>query len=69
MDWELARVTVYGAKVVLLTEAAAAPNSAQGVDNTSNSVDDASYARLDGILHRFAARHRRPISSSSLISR
>jgi len=58
MDWELARVTVYGAKVVLLTEAAAAPNSAQGVDNTSNSVDDASYARLNGILHRFAARHR-----------
>jgi hypothetical protein len=58
MDWELARVTVYGAHVVLLTEAAAAPDDAQGVGNTSNAVDDASYARLDGILHRFAARHR-----------
>jgi hypothetical protein len=58
MDWELARITTYGAKVVLLTEAAAAPDDAQGVGNTSNAVDDASYARLDGILHRFAARHR-----------
>jgi hypothetical protein len=57
MDWELARVTAYGAKVVLLTEAAAAPDDAQGVGNSSNAVDDASYTRLDGILREFAKRH------------
>jgi len=38
MDWELARITTYGAKVVLLTEAAAAPDDAQGVGNTSNAA-------------------------------
>ena len=54
MDAELARLTVYGAKVVVVTEAAPAPNDAQGVGNTSNSVDDASYGRLDTILGQFA---------------
>jgi len=57
MDWELARLTAYGAKVVLLTEAAAAPNDAQGAGNTSNAVDNESYARLNLILSNFAARH------------
>jgi peptidoglycan/LPS O-acetylase OafA/YrhL len=57
MDWELARLTAYGAKVVLLSEAAAAPDDAQGVGNTSNAVDDAGYARLDRILRQFASRH------------
>jgi hypothetical protein len=57
MDWELARLTAYGAKVVLLTEAAAAPNDAQGAGNTSNAVDNESYARLNSILSNFAARH------------
>jgi hypothetical protein len=57
MDWELARLTAYGAKVVVLTEAAPAPNDAQGAGNTSNAVDDAGYARLNKILARFATRH------------
>ena len=55
MDAELARLTSDGAKVVVLTEAAAAPNDAQGISNTSNAVDDESYARLNRILERFAA--------------
>jgi peptidoglycan/LPS O-acetylase OafA/YrhL len=57
MDWELARLTAYGAKVVLLTEAAPAPNDSQGVGNTSNAVDNEGYSRLNLILARFAARH------------
>jgi len=57
MDWELARLTRYGARVVLLTEAAAAPNDAQGAGNTSNAVDNESYARLNRLLARFAAQH------------
>jgi len=58
MNAELAHLTVYGAKVVVLTEAAAAPNDAQGVDNTSNSVDNASYVRLNTILEEFAEQNR-----------
>jgi hypothetical protein len=57
MNAELARITAYGAKVALVTIAAPAPNDAQGTSNTSNAVDDASYARLDSIDRRFAAAH------------
>jgi hypothetical protein len=57
MDAALARVTRYGAKVVLVTVAAPAPNDAQGATNSSNAVDDAGYARLDSIDRRFAQRH------------
>jgi peptidoglycan/LPS O-acetylase OafA/YrhL/lysophospholipase L1-like esterase len=57
MDAALTRITAYGAKVVLLTVPAPAPNDAQGASNTSNAVDDASYARLDRIDRRFAQRH------------
>jgi lysophospholipase L1-like esterase len=39
---------------VVVTEAPPSPNDAQGVANTSNAVDDASYARLDTILGQFA---------------
>ncbi|MDQ1481068.1 MAG: hypothetical protein QOI44_1929 [Actinomycetota bacterium] len=62
MDWELARLTAYGAKVVVLTEAAPAPNDAQGIDNTSNAVDNESYARLNRILARFATRNARVVT-------
>jgi peptidoglycan/LPS O-acetylase OafA/YrhL len=57
MDDALARLTLGGARVVVVTNAAPAPNDAQGTSNTSNTVDDASYARLDAIERRFAARH------------
>jgi peptidoglycan/LPS O-acetylase OafA/YrhL len=57
MDTELARITEYGAKVALVTVAAPAPNDAEGASNTSNTVDNASYARLDSIDRRFAQRH------------
>jgi hypothetical protein len=62
MDWELARLTAYGAKVVVLTEAAAAPNDAQGAGNTSNAVDNESYSRLNLILSRFAAHNPRRVT-------
>jgi peptidoglycan/LPS O-acetylase OafA/YrhL len=57
MDAELARITAYGARVALITIAAPAPNDAEGTSNTSNAVDDASYARLDSIDRRFAKLH------------
>jgi hypothetical protein len=57
MDAALARLTRHGARVVVLTVAAPAPNDAQGVLNTSNATDDASYTRLDRILRAFACRH------------
>jgi hypothetical protein len=58
MDAALARISRYGAKVVLVTIAAPAPNDADGTTNTSSTVDDASYARLHNIDARFAERHR-----------
>jgi peptidoglycan/LPS O-acetylase OafA/YrhL len=57
MDAALDRITAHDAKVVALTVPAPAPNDAQGTHNTSNAVDDASYARLDSILRRFVERH------------
>lgn len=69
MDGALARLTAGGAKVVVLTVPAAAPNDAQGVANTSNAVDDASYVRLDGILRRFAARHPDAVTLVDLAGR
>lgn len=57
MDEALKRLTRGGAHVMLVTIAAPAPNDAQGTDNTSNAVDDASYVRLASIERRFAKRH------------
>jgi lysophospholipase L1-like esterase len=57
MNDELTRITAYGAKVALVTVAAPAPNDAEGANNTSNAVDNASYARLDSIDRRFAKLH------------
>ncbi len=62
MDLELARLTAYGAKVVVLTEAAPAPNDAQGTGNTSNAVDDAGYVRLGHILARFASSNANAVT-------
>lgn len=69
MDATLARVTAYGAKVVLVTIAAPAPNDAQGTGNSSNAVDDAGYARLDAIDRRFAARHPETVTLVDLAHR
>ena len=69
MDAELAKLTVFGAKVVVLTEAAAAPNDAQGAGNTSNAVDDASYRRLESILGHFAEGHPGQVTLVDLAKR
>jgi peptidoglycan/LPS O-acetylase OafA/YrhL len=58
MDDALARLTAGGARVVILTEAAPAPNPAQGTANTSSKADNDGYVRLNALLRRFQARHR-----------
>jgi hypothetical protein len=58
MDAALDGLTAGGAKVVMVSQPAPAPNDADGADNTSNKVDNASYRRLDRIQRIFAARHR-----------
>jgi hypothetical protein len=55
--------------VALVTAAAPAPNDAQGVLNTSNDIDDASYVRLDAVLHAFARRHPEQVTLIDLGSR
>src|SRR5262249_12930251 len=57
MDAALARLTAYGAHVVMLTEAAPAPNKAQARQHTNDSAQQAGYTRLNVLLRRFAARH------------
>lgn len=69
MDATLDRITAGGAKVVILTVAAPAPNDAQGASNSSNEVDDASYARLDRIVRRFADRHTDEVTLVDLARR
>jgi hypothetical protein len=69
MDQALARVTAYGAKVVLVTVAAPAPNDAQGTNNAGTAADDAGYARLDRIDREFAARHPAQVTLVDLAHR
>jgi hypothetical protein len=57
MDAALARLTAGGAHVALVTEAAPAPNPAQGTLTTSTKADNDGYVRLNALLRRFQARH------------
>ncbi len=57
------------APVALVTTAAPAPNDAQGVLDTSNEIDDASYGRLDAIVREFARRHPDQVTLLDLASR
>jgi hypothetical protein len=57
MDRALALLTAGGARVVLVTEAAPAPNPAQRSEPTDPNADDAGYVRLSALLRRFQARH------------
>jgi peptidoglycan/LPS O-acetylase OafA/YrhL len=57
MDSALARLTAGGARVVLLTEAAPAPNPAEGTVTTDARADTDGYTRLNALLRRFQARH------------
>jgi hypothetical protein len=68
MDFALARVAG-PAPVAVVGVAAAAPNDAPGKMNTSNPVDDASYERLDTVLHDFATRHPAQVHLIDLASR
>jgi len=57
MDGALARLNAGGARVVVVTEAAAAPNPAQRTETTDRRADDAGYVRLNTLLRQFQARH------------
>jgi peptidoglycan/LPS O-acetylase OafA/YrhL len=69
MDAALARLTAGGARVVLITEAGPAPNPAQGTQTTSLKADNDGYVRLNALLRRFQARHRRDVSLVDLATK
>jgi peptidoglycan/LPS O-acetylase OafA/YrhL len=69
MDTALARLTAGGARVVLVTEAAPAPNPAQGIETYDRHADDEGYARLNALLRRFAARHPENVTLFDLAAR
>jgi peptidoglycan/LPS O-acetylase OafA/YrhL len=69
MDSALARLTAGGARVVLVTEAAPAPNPAQGIEAFNRQADDEGYARLNDLLRRFAARHPENVTLFDLAER
>jgi peptidoglycan/LPS O-acetylase OafA/YrhL len=69
MDAALARLTAGGARVVMLTEAAPAPNPAQGTQTTSLKADNDGYVRLNALLRRFQARHRGQVSLVDLATK
>jgi peptidoglycan/LPS O-acetylase OafA/YrhL len=69
MDAALARLTAGGARVVMVTEAAPAPNPAQGTQTTSLKADDDGYARLNALLRRFEARHRDQVTLVDLAAK
>jgi peptidoglycan/LPS O-acetylase OafA/YrhL len=69
MDAALARLTAGGARVVMVTEAAPAPNPAQGTATTSLKADNDGYARLNALLRRFQARHRDDVTLVDLAAK
>jgi peptidoglycan/LPS O-acetylase OafA/YrhL len=69
MDAALARLTAGGAHVVMITEAAAAPNPAQGTQTTSIKADNDGYTRLNALLARFQARHADQVTLVDLASK
>ena len=66
MDATLAQLTANGARVVMVTEAAPAPNPAQGTETFDRAADDAGYGRLNALLQRFAARHPDKVTLADL---
>ena len=69
MDAALARLTAGGARVVMLTEAAPAPNPAQGTETTSPKADNDGYVRLNALLRRFQARHASQVTLVDLAAK
>jgi peptidoglycan/LPS O-acetylase OafA/YrhL len=68
MDAALARFTSVGARVVMVTEAAPAPNPAAATDQVDHKADDAGYVRLSNLLKGFQARHRDTVTLVDLAS-
>jgi SGNH domain (fused to AT3 domains) len=69
MDGALALLTAGGARVVVVTEAASAPNPAQRSETTDPNGDDAGYVRLNALLRRFRARHPNQVTLVDLATK
>jgi peptidoglycan/LPS O-acetylase OafA/YrhL len=69
MDAALDRLTAGGARVVLVTIPAPAPNPAQLTAHTDRDADDAGYLRLNATLRSFRARHRDEVTLVDLASK
>jgi peptidoglycan/LPS O-acetylase OafA/YrhL len=69
MDAALARLRAGGAHVVLVTEAAPAPNPAQATQGTNDVNENAGYGRLNDLLRRFQARHPKDVSLVDLATK
>jgi hypothetical protein len=66
MDAALAQLTAGGAHVVMVTEAAPAPNPAQGTQQSSIAADNAGYVRLNALIRRFALGHPNQVTVADL---
>ena len=69
IDARVQQLTAGGARVFMVTEAAPAPNPAQGTETFDRSADDASYARLNDLLRAFATQHPDKVTLVDLAAR
>ena len=69
MDGAVALLTAGGARAVVVTEAAPAPNPAQRSETTDPKADDAGYVRLNALLRRFQARHPDKVTLADLATK
>jgi hypothetical protein len=69
MEARVHQLTAGGAHVFMVTEAAPAPNPAQGTETFDRAADDASYGRLNQLLRDFAASHADSVTLVDLAAR
>jgi hypothetical protein len=69
MEARVHQLTAGGAHVFMVTEAAPAPNPAQGTETFDRAADDASYGRLNVLLRDFAASHADSVTLVDLAAR
>jgi len=69
MEGRVQQLTANGARVFMVTEAAPAPNPAQGTETFDREADDASYGRLNRLLRDFAASHPDSVTLVDLAAR
>ena len=69
MEARVRELTAGGARVFMVTEAAPAPNPAQGTETFDHEADDDSYGRLNDLLRSFAATHSDSVTLVDLAAR